>query len=232
MMNKLQEDVEMADYAAPAHNNVAKTSRHQFSNTTFAICSGQVSQNSLKAIREDVLHYDHLTKVQAETLPVILRGHDVLAKAKTGSGKTTAFLLPIIEHLAARKQRGDVAAVIILPTRELANQIGAEFHKLATFHKGLNRQVAIWIGGTKIDKDKKRISSKDPISVIIATPCQALNLLGQNVGNIQQRLSNVNILCLDEADRLLDMGFRNELIKIMDYVPCKQQDGTDHFHIS
>jgi ATP-dependent RNA helicase MSS116 len=226
MMNKLQEDVEMADYAAPAHNNAAKTSRHQFSNTTFASLSGQVSQNSLKAIR-DVLHYDHLTKVQAETLPVILQGRDVLAKAKTGSGKTTAFLLPIIEHLAARKQRGDVGAVIISPTRELANQIGAEFQKLATFHKGLSREVVIWIGGTKIDKDKKRISSKDPISVIIATPGRALDLLGQNVGNIQQRLSNVDILCLDEADRLLDMGFRNELIKIMDYVPRKQQDGTD-----
>ncbi|KAL3904280.1 MAG: hypothetical protein SGARI_004990, partial [Bacillariaceae sp.] len=166
-----------------------------------------------------------MTKVQAETLPPILQGHDVLAKAKTGSGKTTAFLLPILEHLAARKSNSnnnDVGAVIISPTRELANQIGKEFEKLATYHKGLKREVVIWIGGTKIDKDKRRMTSSDPISVIIATPGRALDLLGQNVGNIQQRLSNVDILY-----RLLDMGFRNELVKIMDFVPRKQQDGTD-----
>ncbi|CAB9524314.1 dependent RNA helicase [Seminavis robusta] len=208
-------------------NNNAGRSRHQFSDTSFV--DAKISNPSKRALTE-VLQYEYMTKVQEATLPVILEGHDVVAKAKTGSGKTTAFLLPIIEQLAAVtdcNNSNQFVAIVLSPTRELANQIGAEFQKLATFHPGMKKQSITMIGGTNIDKDKRILQSpQQKLRLLIATPGRLQDHLNQNTANIVQRLSQIKVLCLDEADRLLDMGFRPELERIMEFLPPPQQRQT------
>jgi len=118
-----------------------------------------------------------------------------------------AFLLPIIEHLAKANQSGNnsnkILYVVLSPTRELANQITAEFKKLVTFHPQMKTQSVTFIGGTSIDKDKKAISKDHQVKLLVATPGRLLDHLGQNTAQIVERLSQVDILCLDEADRLL-----------------------------
>mmetsp|Transcript_28951 Transcript_28951/g.43731 ORF Transcript_28951/g.43731 Transcript_28951/m.43731 type:complete len:732 (+) Transcript_28951:146-2341(+) len=204
--------------------------RHQFSDTTFDSIDS-ISNNTKKALKE-VLSYEYMTKVQKDTLHSILTERfDVVAKAKTGSGKTTAFLLPIIENLAisiknSNKSHDDdkIVAVILSPTRELANQISNEFLKIATYHPKMKSQLITMIGGTSIEKDKKRLSQQQQVRVIVATPGRLQDHLQQNTANLVERLSHVQTLCLDEADRLLDMGFRKELERIISYMP--QQHNT------
>ena len=152
--------------------DTAPKCRQQFSETTFASLT-MIGSKSKRALT-DILHYESMTKVQEATLPAILAGKDVVAKAKTGSGKTTAFLLPIIENLAnnqstQNQHHNKVYAVILSPTRELANQISAEFGKLATFHPNLKHQLVTMIGGTNIGKDKARLKP-NTVRVIVATP--------------------------------------------------------------
>jgi ATP-dependent RNA helicase MSS116 len=143
----------------------------------------------------------------------------------------TAFLLPIIEHLAVANadknadKSNKITAVIMSPTRELANQISVEFDKLATFHPKMKSQSITMIGGTSIEKDKKRMQRDPNIRVLIATPGRLQDHLQQNTAGIVERLSEVGVLCLDEADRLLDMGFRKELERIMSYMPQKHAGG-------
>jgi ATP-dependent RNA helicase MSS116, mitochondrial len=208
---------------SPSTDNTASKSRHQFSETTFDSVQN-ISAPSKRALKE-VLQYEYMTKVQEATLPVILQGHDVVAKAKTGSGKTTAFLLPIIERISTQSPNNNTdkfTAVVLSPTRELATQIATEFKKLATFHPQQIQQNAIitMIGGTNIDKDKRLLEkNRTVLRLLVATPGRLQDHLTQNTANLVDRLSQVQILCLDEADRLLDMGFRNELEKIMNYMP-------------
>jgi len=213
-------------------------SRHQFSDTTFTSLDS-ISPNSKRALTE-VLQYEYMTKVQEATLPSILRGSDVVAKAKTGSGKTTAFLLPIVEQLAKANQQVTFRkslfflAVILSPTRELANQIAVEFQKLATYHKGMKHQAITLIGGTNIDKDKRKLEVKNNgntnnqnnLRVLIATPGRLQDHLNQNTADLVNRLKCVQVLCFDEADRLLDQGFRNELERIMGYMPQRHDAGV------
>lgn len=141
-------------------------------------------------------------------------------------------MLPIIERLAVANQSesskgNSISAVVLSPTRELANQIAVEFEKLATFHPKMKSQSITLIGGTNIDKDKKRLQRDQSIRVLIATPGRLQDHLTQNTANIVERLAEVDILCLDEADRLLDMGFRNELEKIMEYMPRQHGAGEE-----
>eukprot|EP00816_Leptocylindrus_hargravesii_P008146 CAMPEP_0196805372 /NCGR_PEP_ID=MMETSP1362-20130617/5136_1 /TAXON_ID=163516 /ORGANISM="Leptocylindrus danicus, Strain CCMP1856" /LENGTH=649 /DNA_ID=CAMNT_0042178255 /DNA_START=448 /DNA_END=2397 /DNA_ORIENTATION=+ len=222
------EDNQAALVEAPA---AQQTSTHQFSNVPFAslknICAE--SKRSLK----EVMKYELMTKVQNETLPVILSGNDVLAKAKTGSGKTTAFLLPIIENIAkARKQQSNnkgnsnnigISALIISPTRELTTQIATEVKALATFHNKPPIRTVTLMGGTSFPKDTKNLAH-DQVDIIVATPGRLQDHLIKNTSNIAGRLARgLRTLCLDEADRLLDMGFRAELKKIIGYLPKKRQ---------
>ncbi|KAL7520197.1 hypothetical protein ACHAWX_004943 [Stephanocyclus meneghinianus] len=202
------------------------TSRHQFSSDLFSTQSS-ISAPSKRALSE-ILHYEHMTRVQEATLPSILEGIDVVAKAKTGSGKTTAFLLPILERLARTTDNTDhfyITAVVISPTRELNHQIAAEFQKLATFHAPSNSVYMSMIGGTSIDKDKRQLAQKNHLRLLLATPGRLQDHLNQNTANLVQRMSRVQILCLDEADRLLDMGFRDELKAILGYMPQQHAAG-------
>ncbi|KAI1003187.1 hypothetical protein K3495_g5019 [Podosphaera aphanis] len=157
--------------------------------------------------------------VQAATLHELLKNRvDCLAQAKTGTGKTIAFLLPAIQNLINMKRPpgSNISLVAISPTRELALQIAKEANQL--LQNLPQYKVCVAIGGTNKNAEIKRIMSG--CDILIATPGRFLDHLNDNV--INSKLKQVDTLVLDEADRLLDMGFMNDLKKIVGYLPDKQ----------
>ena len=185
--------------------------------TTMAFQSMGLSAQSMRAITE-VCKFTHATAVQDQTLPHITRGVDVLARAKTGSGKTVGFTLPSIELLMKNEVRkGDVSVLIVSPTRELASQIHVEANQLLTFHE-YGAQVVF--GGTNIGTDKKRLR-ENRCDFLVATPGRLIDHL-ENEG-LRERMSNLRVLVLDEADQLLEMGFRPSIEKILSYLPRNRQ---------
>ncbi|DBA01298.1 TPA: LOW QUALITY PROTEIN: hypothetical protein N0F65_001803, partial [Lagenidium giganteum] len=195
-----------------------QASTSHLSQTTFA--SLDISAESKRAILED-LKYERLTHVQKDTFSHVLEGKDVLAKAKTGNGKTMAFLLPLVEHLTHMERNSDIIPMLIIsPTRELALQIALEARKLTKHH---HMNVCCFIGGNNLTKDVKMLTSPTPIDILIATPGRLNDHFGQNSGNITDKVKGLRMLVLDEADRLLDMGFRPEILRIMDRLPRDRQ---------
>ncbi|KAL8494937.1 hypothetical protein ACS0TY_019200 [Phlomoides rotata] len=182
-----------------------------------------ISPLSLKGIQN--AGYERMTMVQEATLPVILKGKDVLAKAKTGTGKTVAFLLPAIEHVvklpptARDEKRPPILVLVICPTRELACQAAAEANKLLKFHPSIGVQVVI--GGTRLTLEQKRMQA-NPCQILVATPGRLRDHI-ENTSGFATRLMGVKVLVLDEADHLLDMGFRKEIEKIIAAVPKQRQ---------
>jgi len=150
--------------------------------------------------------------IQDQTIPLGLAGRDVIGLANTGTGKTAAFLLPILQKL--QTNRAPLSVLIMAPTRELAQQIDDEFRK---FSLGMKLYSAVCVGGVNINPQIRQI--KRGPHVIIGTPGRLKDLMGQNV----LRLGNVNTLVLDEADRMLDMGFVNDIHAIVSQVPGKRQ---------
>ncbi|KAK2406859.1 DEAD-box ATP-dependent RNA helicase [Trifolium repens] len=191
------------------------------SDSRFDQCS--VSPLSLKGIKD--AGYEKMTVVQEATLPVILQGKDVLAKAKTGTGKTVAFLLPAIEVVvksppADRDQRRPpIFVLVICPTRELACQAAAEATKLLKYHPTLGVQVVI--GGTRLALEQKRMQA-NPCQILVATPGRLRDHI-ENTAGFASRLMGVKALVLDEADHLLDMGFRKDIEKIIAAIPKQRQ---------
>ncbi|KAF1335337.1 Dead/deah box RNA helicase, partial [Globisporangium splendens] len=180
----------------------------------------EISEKTKRAIVQD-LKYERLTHVQNETFAHILAGKDVLAKAKTGNGKTIAFLLPVIENMIREGRRPhSVPVLVISPTRELALQIATEARRLTKFHS-LN--IACFVGGSSIGKDVKTLTGDAPLDILIATPGRLLDHIGQNTGSVVSKLGKSSVLILDEADRLLDMGFRPEILKIIAVLPEDRQ---------
>ncbi|TYZ64924.1 hypothetical protein PybrP1_001147 [[Pythium] brassicae (nom. inval.)] len=207
------DDVDVdADVAA-----VPKTMDH-LSDVLFS--SLEISEKTKRAIVQD-LKYERLTIVQNETFPHILGGKDVLAKAKTGNGKTIAFLLPVIENLvnAGRPARA-IPVLVISPTRELALQIATEARRLTKFHA---LSISCFVGGSSINKDVRSLTSETPLDILIATPGRLLDHIGQDTGSLRAKLAKTSVLILDEADRLLDMGFRPEIMKIIAALPKQRQ---------
>jgi len=161
--------------------------------------------------------YTEPTPIQKAAIPFAIKGRDILASAKTGTGKTAAFLLPIIEKLILQgsgENFPNPRALVVVPTRELARQIGESF-KLYASHTGLRHFVLD--GGGKIPSQVKRI--QDGVDVIIATPGRLIDLDKLKKLN----LLKVQILVLDEADTIFDMGFIRDLEKILDLLPPKFQ---------
>ncbi|KAH9625236.1 hypothetical protein KSS87_004517, partial [Heliosperma pusillum] len=191
------------------------------SGTRFDQCA--VSPLSLKAIKD--VGYEKLTMVQEATLPVILKGKDVMAKARTGTGKTVAFLLPSIEVVtktppaALDKKRPPILVLVVCPTRELASQAAAEANSLVKYHPSIGVQVVI--GGTKLAAEQKRMKAH-PCQILVATPGRFRDHL-ENTAGFATRLMGVKVLVLDEADHLLDMGFRKDIEKIVAAVPKQRQ---------
>jgi ATP-dependent RNA helicase MSS116 len=193
--------------AVLAEENVVKVSSTMASYVTQSrFADLPVDAGTRKAI-QDVFRYEYMTQVQAETLPVITQGVDVLAKAKTGTGKTLAFLIPTIENLLKMQKKGidgkPICSIILSPSRELASQISAEAAKLCTFS---NLNVVTVFGGTPIKKDQKKLAS-GRVDILVATPGRLIDHL-ENTPNFSQRVRGVRVLIMDEADQLLEMGFK------------------------
>lgn len=180
-----------------------------------------ISERTKQALAE-VLHYEFMTRVQAWTLPITLKQVDVISKAKTGTGKTLSFLIPCVEQIARSNPGNEISCLIISPTRELAMQIEEECQQLVSFHSNITTQIVV--GGTNIRTDLSRFRSRLP-SILVATPGRLIDHFENN--NLASATSNLLVLCFDEADRLLDMGFRPDIIKIIGFLPkqtaCKRQ---------
>jgi ATP-dependent RNA helicase RhlE len=165
----------------------------------------------LRAVRE--LGFAKPTPVQADAIPPALSGRDVLACAMTGSGKTAAFLLPIMQRLLG-KRRGTTRALVLAPTRELAAQIEQHLGELAT-HTPLTGAAVF--GGVSMGPQEHAF--RTGADVIVATPGRLLDHLRQPYA----RLAGLEILVLDEADRMLDMGFLPDIRRVLRHVPPKRQ---------
>lgn len=156
--------------------------------------------------------FPNCTDVQAQTLPVILKGGDTLAQAKTGTGKTLAFMLPTIQNLLANPVRkGQIGALIISPTRELAAQIATATEPCIA---NLNMKVQIATGGTNQNSEAKRLMGGQ-CQILVATPGRLLDHL-QN-GGLRECMQDLKTLVLDEADRLLDSGFKRDIEAVIRY---------------
>ncbi|ESR58107.1 DEAD-box ATP-dependent RNA helicase 31 [Citrus sinensis] len=191
------------------------------SESRFDQCS--ISALSLKGIKD--AGYEKMTIVQEATLPVLLKGKDVLAKAKTGTGKTVAFLLPSIEVVIKSppvdrdQKRPPILVLVICPTRELATQAATEASTLLKYHPSIGVQVVI--GGTRLALEQKRMQA-NPCQILVATPGRLRDHI-ENTAGFATRLMGVKVLVLDEADHLLDMGFRKDIEKIIAAVPKQRQ---------
>ena len=163
----------------------------------------------------DAVGFKDATEIQKQAIPIILQGQDVLASAQTGTGKTAAFLLPLIQILMDKDQKARVPrAVVLSPTRELAEQIAEQFD---AFAKDLGLTQVLLIGG--VAQGKQTAVMRKDVDVIIATPGRLIDLIEQG----KMLLHQVNYLIIDEADRMLDMGFIPDIEKILKWLPKKRQ---------
>jgi ATP-independent RNA helicase DbpA len=161
----------------------------------------------------DSLGYNEMTPIQAEALPLILEGHDVIAEAKTGSGKTAAFGIGLLSSLDVKKFR--IQSLILCPTRELVDQVAKELRRLARFQH--NIKILMLTGGESFGKQLGSLTHQ--AHIIVGTPGRVLkHLKKESLG-----LSNLRTLVLDEADRMLDMGFIEEIEKVLSFVPKERQ---------
>ncbi len=160
--------------------------------------------------------YDRPTPVQEEAIPRILAGRDLLAGAQTGTGKTAAFTLPLLHRLSRTPSSGrGPHALVLTPTRELAAQVG---ESVAAYGQHLPLRSAVVFGGVKINPQIERL--RRGVDILVATPGRLLDHAGQ--GTVD--LSRVEILVLDEADRMLDMGFIRDIRRILALLPRRRQN--------
>ena len=174
-----------------------------------------LSPNILKALVDK--DYTTPSLIQEQTIPVVLKGNDVMACAQTGTGKTAGFVLPILELLSERRPaKSNHALVLVLtPTRELAAQI---HQSVLNYGKYERINAAVVFGGVKINPQMMRL--RGGVHILVATPGRLLDLYQQNA----IRFSDIEILVLDEADRMLDMGFIHDIKRILALLPKKRQN--------
>jgi len=162
----------------------------------------------VKAVEE--IGYEEPTDIQIKTIPIIREGRDVFGQSSTGSGKTAAFGLPILEKI---NHQGRVQVLVLVPTRELCEQVAHEFMK---FSKYKPVKILAVYGGVGIGQQIKHLSNTD---IVIGTPGRILDHIDRGTLNLR----NVKFLVLDEADKMFDMGFVNDIRKIIKYVPKDRQ---------
>ena len=172
-----------------------------------------LSDSMLKALEKK--GYGYPTTIQAEAIPHFMEWKDVIAKAPTGTGKTFAFGIPMIEHIDPELQ--EVQGLILAPTRELAIQIGDELRGLLTFYNGI--RVAVLYGGASIGPQIKALERKPQI--VVATPGRLMDHYNRKT----IRLDKIQTVVLDEADRMLDMGFFKDVTKIIEKVKNRKNLG-------
>lgn len=161
-------------------------------------------------------NYQQPTAIQQKAIPLILKGEDIIASAQTGTGKTASFVLPILQRLNnGHTVRGrSIRALILVPTRELAKQVESS---IQTYGKYLTLSSLAIYGGTDIDADKSALAKG--LDILVATPGRLLDMVYQRA----LFLSDLEFLVLDEADKMLDMGFIEDLNKIIDRLPSNRQ---------
>ena len=161
--------------------------------------------------------YDTPSPIQLEAIPAVLRGRDIMAAAQTGTGKTAGFTLPILELLSKGKpaQPNQVRALILTPTRELAAQVA---ESVVTYGRRLPLRSTAVFGGVKINPQMMKL--RRGVDILVATPGRLLDLYNQNA----VRFTQLEVLVLDEADRMLDMGFIHDIRKILALLPKKRQN--------
>ncbi|EON77488.1 Cold-shock DEAD-box protein A [Lunatimonas lonarensis] len=174
--------------------------------------------NLIEALQEglDAMGFETPTPIQQQAIPVILSGKDLIATAQTGTGKTAAFILPILHHIVSRQVQG-VNALILAPTRELAIQIDQQIQGLAYF-LGIS-SIPIYGGGDGVTWDQQKKALQMGAEIIVATPGRLIALLQGGKINLE----SLRYLILDEADRMMDMGFSEDLLTIVNYLPTKRQ---------
>ena len=151
------------------------------------------------------------TEIQVEALPIARRGIDVVGQARTGSGKTAAFAIPIIEHC---EPSGSLQAMVLCPTRELAVQVAEEMGALQG-DKGLSIETVY--GGTDLERQAKRLDKG--VDVIVGTPGRVIDMSKRG----HTGLASISRFCLDEADRMLDMGFFPDVLWVLERMPNREQ---------
>ena len=174
-----------------------------------------LSKPLLKAIKEQ--GYTSPTPIQQKAIPVILKGKDILAGAQTGTGKTAGFTLPLLELLSRKHQSNKKhypKALILTPTRELASQVA---ESVSLYGKHLPFRSTVIFGGVKINPQINQL--KKGVDIVIATPGRLLDLIAQKAIDLR----SIEFLILDEADRMLDMGFINDIKKVLKIVPKEKQ---------
>jgi superfamily II DNA/RNA helicase len=174
-----------------------------------------LSEPIARALVEE--RYEHPTPIQSQTIPQVLAGRDVVGIAQTGTGKTAAFALPILNHLAKHKHRPQPRScrvLVLSPTRELSAQIVESF---LAYGRHVRPRVALAIGGVNINPQIRAIAQG--VDVLVATPGRLLDLVNQRA----LHLDRVEVFVLDEADRMLDMGFIHDIRKVVAKLPRQRQ---------
>lgn len=170
-----------------------------------------ISEEILRAVEE--MGYTQPSPIQSQAIPFVLEGRDVIGQAQTGTGKTAAFAIPIIDLVDPEFNRPQ--AIILCPTRELAVQVEGEIQKLAKYHKKIS-SVAIY-GGESIDKQIRTL--KKGVQIVVGTPGRIQDHMDRGT----LRLEDAGIIVLDEADEMLDMGFRDDIEAILQEMPEERQ---------
>ena len=168
----------------------------------------------LKAIASQ--GYETPSPIQEKAIPAVLDGRDVMAAAQTGTGKTAGFTLPILQRLSVgrRAQANQARALILTPTRELAAQVGESVRE---YGKHMSLTSTVVFGGVKINPQMMKL--RRGVDVLVATPGRLMDLHSQNA----VKFDHLEVLVLDEADRMLDMGFREDIQKVIDMLPKDRQ---------
>lgn len=173
-----------------------------------------LNENLLEAI--DYMNFEKATEIQEKAIPEIMKGHDMIGCAQTGTGKTAAFILPILHKISEEKTKG-VNTLVIVPTRELAMQIDQQIQGLSYFTH--TSSYAIYGGGDGISWEAERRALSQGADIIIATPGRLISHMMNDYVNFD----TVGHLILDEADRMLDIGFYDDIVKIIEKLPKKRQ---------
>ncbi|WP_462325257.1 DEAD/DEAH box helicase [Desulfoplanes sp.] len=198
----------------PEHPNRSHTTRQQRPPTVEGVFTGLIEELQ-KAVAD--MGYRAPTPIQEQSIPFLAKGRDIIGCAQTGTGKTAAFSLPILEYLSTNPQKrlpGSPRVLVLAPTRELAAQIDASIHDYAKY---LHINHTVIFGGVGQNPQVKAL--KRGLDILVATPGRLLDLMGQ--GFID--LGRIEIFVLDEADRMLDMGFLPDIRKVIAKLPNKRQ---------
>lgn len=163
------------------------------------------------------MNYETPTPVQKQVIPEILAGHDVIASAQTGTGKTAAFLLPILQNIVTSPHSDQIKALVIVPTRELALQITQQVEGFGYFTS--ISSLAVYGGGDGQLYENEKSALKNGVDIVVCTPGRMISHLTMGYVNFE----NLKFLVLDEADRMLDMGFYDDIMKIINQLPVQRQ---------